>query len=233
MLSREPEKLELGPEDSRRIYWLKRPVLHERANWRRAVAACGGKFNGTQALLDLLADGVRHVMDGHPVEIVDAVIAKVERQREAVKAWAEKSDDKDLAKAVASGVRDLVTIESEVIARFAPYATAVGDDAAYWAIAGIEAARAFLVKWEGIDFELKRTRAGVDDSCLEQIPENDFAFIGMFADRLSRLRDAERKKSNSPPLSSPGGETSNSLNAAMNGQFPNSESPPKNAPSPN
>src|SRR5262245_49267170 len=222
MISNEPEKLEIGP----RVYWLKYPVLHERAQWRRAIAACGGKFNGTEALLDLLSDGVRALMRTTPVDVLDAVLRKIERQREKVIAWRNHFDDEALAREAQEGMRELSTIESEVIAAWPTYATAVGDDAAYWQIAGIEASRAFLVKWEGFPVELERSRAGVSDECLGEIPENDFALIGMFADRLSRVRESERKKSNSPPHTSSGGETSTKSNGATNGPFLNSESIP-------
>lgn len=233
MISKEPEKLEIGPENARRVYWLKRPVLHERANWRRATAACGGKFNGTDALLDLLGEGIRQLMTGQPEEIVGALLGKIDKQRAAVAAWRGALDDQELGRAAAEGMRELSTIEAEVIAQWPAYATAVGDDAAYWQIAGIEAARLFLVKWEGFAGELKRTRAGVDDECLAEIPENDFALIGMFADRLSRVRDAERKNLNSPPVSSSVGETSNKSNGATSGQSQNSESSASPGPLPN
>jgi len=233
MISNEPEKLEIGPEGARRVYWLKRPVLHERAQWRRAIAACGGKFNGTEALLDLLADGVRALMRTTPVDILDAVLRKIERQREKVIAWRDDFDDEARAREAQEGMRDLSTIEAEVIANFPAYATAVGDDAAYWQIAGIEAARAFLVQWQGFAVDLKRSRAGVDDECLAEIPENDFALIGMFADRLSRVRESERKKSNSPPLTSSGGEISSKSNGATSGPFQNSGLTANDEASPN
>src|SRR5262245_8160607 len=186
MLSREPEKLVCGPDDKPRVYWLKKPVLHERANWRRATAASGGKFNGTDTLLDLMSEGVRKMMVGQDQQIVDAVLAKIERQRERVAAWREASvDDSAASKTLQDGLRDLAVIESEVLAGYPPYASAVGDDASYWQIAGIEAARLFLVKWEGFELELIRTRIGVDDASLSEIPESDLSVIGMFADRLS------------------------------------------------
>lgn len=227
MISREPEKLELGPDGARRTYWIKRPVLHERANWRRSTAACGGKFNGTDTLLGLLENGVRELMQSQPEEIVDALVRKIERQREALAAWRSNFSDESLAKAAQDGLQELATIEAEVLANYPLYATAVGDDAAYWQIAGIEAARLFLVKWDGFGVELKRTRAGVDDECLAEIPENDFPFIGMFADGLSRVRESERKKSNSLQDTSSGGETSNKSNGATLGQLANSELTPK------
>jgi len=234
MLSNAPERLRLGPEDKPRVYWLKRPVLHERANWRRATAACGGKFNGPDELLSIMADGVRQLMEGKPEEIVDALLAKIERQRERVLKWRESPrGDNEAAREMRDGMREIGTIESEVLAAYPAYASAVGDDAAYWQIAGIEAARLFLVRWEGFEIELRRTRAGVDDSCLAEIPEGDFAMIGMFADGLSRLREAERKNSNLPLATSSGGVTSNNSNGATNGPFPNSESSQRQDQSPN
>src|SRR5262245_44146738 len=117
MISREPEKLVLGPADKPRTYYLKKPVLHERANWRRATAACGGKCNGPDVLLDLMADGVRALMESEPEEIVDALLRKIERQRARLEAWRGSSpDDEGPAKDLAEGSRDLVTIESEVMA---------------------------------------------------------------------------------------------------------------------
>lgn len=239
MISKEPEKIELGPEGARRSYWLKPPALYERIAWRRAIAANGGKQNGPLALLDMLAHGVVDLMAGEDAEIVDALLAKIDRQRAAVDAWlsslrsgATEDEQKQLAAVCEEGARDLTVIEQEVSANWPPYAAAVGDDAAYWQIAGIEAARLFLVKWEGLSTPLKRTKvAGVADDCLAEIPEHDLPLLGLFAQRLSSIGAPERKNSNSPPLSSSGGEISTSLNGATNGASPSSASQPSAAQS--
>jgi hypothetical protein len=233
MLSKEPEKIELGPEKARRTYWLKRPVLHERAKWRRAVAAAGGRLYGQVGLLDLMAAGIRSVMADSPPEIVDALLAKVAAQRANVVALGESSHDTDnpedeewttLLDACRVGATGLSVIEHELMAAYEPYAIAVGDNAAYWQIAGIEAARAFCVGWEGLNEKHKRGPGGLTEDCLAVIPEEDFTALARFAEGLARVSEPERKNSNSPPHTSSGGETSTSLNEATSGPSPNSAS---------
>lgn len=237
MISTEPEKLELGTAEKPRTYWLKRPVLHERNSWRRSITAAGGRFNGQIGLLNILSNGVNVLMEASEAPVREAVLGLIEAQKENVKAWSDAArslpDDPTqeerenlmaLGKACADGAEALTVVHREVMAGYPQYAAAVSDDGAYWEIVGIEAARFFIVKWEGLDVPLKRTRAGVADECLAEIPESDFPAIGMFADRLSKVTERERKNSSSPLASSSGGETSNKSNGATNGIAPSSES---------
>ena len=233
MISKEPEKIELGPERAHRTYWLKRPVLHERAKWRRAVATAGGRLHGQLGLLDLMTAGIRTVMAESPPEIAEALLAKVAIQRANVIALGEFAQDpeetegenwKGLLDACRVGAAGLSVIEHELMGAYEPYAIAVGDNAAYWQIAGIEAARAFCVGWEGLPLKHRRGPGGLTEDCLAVVPEEDFAAIARFAEGLARLSEAERKNSNSPPPTSSGGETSTSWNGETSGQFPSSAS---------
>ena len=226
MISKEPEKIELGPEKAHRTYWLKRPVLHERAKWRRAVATAGGRLHGQLGLLDLMTAGIRTVMAESPPEIAEVLLAKVAVQRANVIALGECSQDpeetedeswKGLLEACRLGAAELSVIEHELMGAYEPYAIAVGDNAAYWQIAGIEAARVFCVGWEGLRLKHRRGPGGLAEDCLAVIPEEDFAAIARFAEGLARVSESERKNSNSPPRTSSGGENLTSLNEAMNG----------------
>lgn len=242
MISKEPEKLEVSQGDARRTYWLKRPVLHERAQWRSAIAASGGKHHGQVALLDLLAQGVKTLLTSETShEILEALLAKITRQKDAVdeltKAAGTNADGatiKALSEKCAAGALDLAVVEDEVRTHWPPYAQAIGDDAAYWQIVGIEAARMFLVSWDGLGAELKHVRTGkrliADSDCLEAIPEGDLPLIGLFAESLARVSGVERKNSSSPLATSSGGETSTSLNGATSGNASSSASSAKAGP---
>jgi hypothetical protein len=230
MLSKEPQKFELGPENAKRTYWLKRPVLHERAKWRRAIAAAGGRLHGQLGLLDIMEKGVRTVMADSEQEIMDAVLGRVAAQRANVIAFGQKAageqdeEWKAMLEACRVGSEGLLVIERVLVAAYEPYANAVGDNICYWQIVGIEAARAFCVGCEGLTVKYKRGHGGLSEECLAAIPEDDFAPLGHFAEGLARVSEPERKNSNSPPPTSSGGETLTSLNEEMNGPFPNSGS---------
>jgi hypothetical protein len=236
MLSREPQKLELGPDDARRVYWLTPPKLHERNQWRRAILANGGKRHGRLALLDIMAAGVAALMEGEPPEIIEALLAKIGRARQSTLDWIaainEGEPDADIAVLFdqsEAAMRDLAAIEEECVAHWPPYAAALADDATYWPTAGIEGARIFLTGWEGLEDapRFKRSRLGVADELLAVIPEQDHGPIGLFLDRLARVTEPERKNSSSLPATSSGSEISHSSNGAMSGPSPSLESSPK------
>jgi hypothetical protein len=177
--------------------------------------------------------GIRAVMVDSPPEIVEALLAKVAAQRANVVALGESAHDtenpedenwKTLLVACRVGAAELAVVEHELISAYEPYAIAVGDNAAYWQIAGIEAARAFCVGWDGLPLKHKRGPGGLTEDRLAVIPEEDFTALARFAEGLARVSEPERKNSNSPPVTSSGGETSTSLNEATNGLSPNSAS---------
>ena len=235
MLSREPQRLDVGPEDARRTYWLTPPALHARTQWRKAILANGGKRHGRVGMLDIMAEGVKALMDGEPAEIVDALVAKIGRAREATAAWFKALNDGQpseetgaLFRASEEAMHELQTIEEEAVSHWPPYAAALADEATYWQTAGIEGARLFLTAWEGLKGapKLKRNRLGVHDESLAAIPEGDHAQIGLFLDRLTRVTEPERKNSNSLPATSSGSETSLKLNGVMSGPSPSLGSSP-------
>jgi len=242
MISKEPQKLEIGEGAASRVYWLKPPRLHERADWRAAVIRAGGRKHGTLGLIDLLAHGVKELMAGEPEGIVEALLARVARRRDAVRAWLDVLDAKDLTEderlaisvALEETAHDIAATEQEVLASWPPFAIAVAEESSYWQKAGIEAARLFVVKWEGAALPaFKRTRlGGVDDELLAAIPEMDLPVIGIMAQRLAGISGAERKNSSSPQATSSGGETSLSSNGATNGASPSSASSERPAQSP-
>lgn len=215
-----PERVECGPANARRVYLVKPPTVYERVKWRRAVAASGGRYHGPLALLGALADGVRALMADSPDELRDAVLSKVDAHRANMIAFGESAREADLADeeqkkefaasgaAMAASGRALAVTESEVLTAYPAYAQMAADDETYWEVAGIEATRLFLTGWEGIDAPFSRGASGASEDALAAIPEGDFASIGLFIDRMSRVTAAQRKNSLSPASMRPAGATS-------------------------
>lgn len=216
-----PERVEIGD----RAYLLKPPTVMERARWRRAIVAAGGRRHGQIAMLECMADGVRTLMADDLPEVRDPILERIAAHRDALIGMAAEAlsgafDDaensgaeiraalKDRMTGIQDGAKGLAVIESAVSAGYPRYADMAADDSAYGTIAGLEAARLFLVAWEGFEVDLQRGTAGLSEQSLAQIPENHLAAIGNAVEALTRVSEKKRKNSVSPPPSSPGGETS-------------------------
>jgi hypothetical protein len=228
-----PERVECGPENARRVYLVRPPTVYERVKWRRAVAAAGGRYHGPLALLGALADGVRALMAGSPDELRDAVLSKIDAHRANMIAFGESARDADLAddeqrkeftasgEAMAESGRALAVTESEVFSAYPVYAQMAADDQTYWEIAGIEAARLFLTGWEGFDAEFRRSSSScASDDSLAAIPEGDFASIGLFIDRMTRITASQRKNLSLPASTPPAGATSTKSTRVPRGGSP-------------
>jgi hypothetical protein len=227
-----PERVECGPENARRIYFVRPPTVYERVKWRRAVAAAGGRYHGPLALLGALSDGVSALMGDSPAELREAVLSKIDAHRANMLAFGEAArgdlDDAEGRKefaaagmAMAESGRALAVTEAEVLASYPAYAQMAADDQTYWEIAGIEASRLFLSGWEGIDVEFSRSAAaGAADAVLAAIPEGDFASIGLFVDRMTRISASQRKNSSSPASTPPAGATSTRSSRTTKGGSP-------------
>lgn len=220
-----PEPLTLGKYK----YQLKPATVTERTRWRRAVAAAGGRQHGVVGLLNSLATGVKVLMADSPAEVRDALLAKIEAQKDRVLAFyqaavsypaaigenpsdAEKALQQEFAEtgiAMNEGDAGLAVIVAEVSAFFPAYPQMVADEATYWEFSGIEACRMFLVGWEGFELPLARGIGGVSDECLAEIPETHFTQIGKAFENLTKITPQQRKNSNSPRPSSSAGETLN------------------------
>jgi hypothetical protein len=216
-----PERLEIGSS----VYLIKPPSVMERARWRRAIVAAGGRRHGQLALLECLADGVSALMADNPPEVRDSVLALIQTHRDTVLGMVAQAvsgafddanelaqEDRDALRAQIAGIEEsgkaLSLIETAVLAGYPRYAEMAADDAAYSQIAGLEGARLFLMGWEGLDGTLARGPGGVSEQSLAQIPEGHFSAIGNAVEALTRVPEKKRKNSVSPPSSSPGGENS-------------------------
>lgn len=93
---------------------------------------------------------------------------------------------------------DVVSLAEILERHYQPLADMSADNASYWHISGIEAARMFVSEWDGIDFDLRRGLRGLDQKSLEAIPDQDFASIGIFAHSIMAPSMREKKGLESP-----------------------------------
>lgn len=235
----EPEPLVLGPEASPRTYYLKVPAAIERAKWRHAVAAQGGRFHGQIGLLDGLKRGVQTVMASSPPDILEAVVEHIDLYRAAMLDFAKDSvggaydntADPEVLRAFTESLarlgalgRSLAVYEMETVAAYPPYAQMVADDQVYWTICGIEGVKLFLKNYDGLTVPFSKLPGGVPETVLAAIPESDLEQIGRKVEDMSRLSAVQRRNFPLPPSTSAGGSTSTPGTTETNGNAVNSES---------
>lgn len=216
---KQPEPITIGD----RTYMMRPATVAERSRWRRAIAAAGGRQHGPAGLLNCLSAGVRLLMKDSAPEIRDAVLAKVDAQRDriidffqAARASAATGDDSAAerdafiaaGRAMNEGDADLAVIVAEVTANYPAYAQMVADEATYWPICGLEALRMFCTGWTGIGAPCERGAGGLTDESLAEVPEGDLPTIGSLYENLIRVTPSQRKNLLSRRHSSPAGETS-------------------------
>ena len=226
-----PEPITIGP----RTYLMKPATTAERTRWRRAIAAAGGRQHGPGGLLNCLAAGIRSLMKGSPPEIVDAMLGKVEAQRDRVIAFFEAAREATLGgddatqtfiragQAMNEGDADLAVIVAEVTANYPAYAQMVADESTYWSIVGMESLRMFCLGFEGITVDVAgeaegeilkqqvlavRGPGGLTDESLAEVPEGDLAAIGTMYENLVKVTPAQRKNLLSQRPGSPAAQTS-------------------------
>lgn len=195
-------------------YALAVPSVLGAVQWRRAIAARGGRKIGMLGLVLALRQAVaRTLMADAEAADRDAVLAQVDAQVERVRGML------DAARAVATDPDAFVAAQQAVAAGEdeamrglhrsallldADYAAVVGDEEVFWDIAGIEAARMFLVDWARDDThpawasmppvqDLARERGQLSETSLASIPPHHFAALGVQLDTMTRPAEAERK----------------------------------------
>ena len=209
------------PEAERAVYHLRVPTVYDRVAYRRALGEKQARLHGPVDLLRCLRRGVEAVMAESMQEdrdfllqAIDEQIARAEAYNAAGGAKAFDLDEEDGRAAfqqvlmeMTEGGEALRQVEGLVARGFPPYASMLGDNAVYWSLAGIEAARVFVDRCNGIE-GFSRTRLGVSDAFLSRIPEGHLVAIGLKVSELMRPSEADAKNSVSPSGSRSGTATS-------------------------
>lgn len=203
----------LPPGKAKVAYLFRVPRVADRIAYRRAVAAAGGRRHYEFDMLAELRTGVLAIARAAGGEPPAEALGLIEDQINRHQAYVARVTAGDFANEadIAARVEDLIQVQGEiadggarlvpirdmVAAAWAPYATMVGDNAAYAQTAGLVAANLFLTGWEGLgDFE--RGRDGLSDAMLRRISERHLIGIGFFVEGLFRPTEAEAGNSASP-----------------------------------
>lgn len=197
------------------VYFWRHPSVADRAKFRHALAAAGGRQHTEIDMLEALADGVRAILtDADDVqqraallEIIAGQRERVERFYEAVRAG-ELNEPGALMAAYAAAFRavpELDGIELTIAEHYPRYATMCADRIAYGLRRGLVAARHFMVGWEnvpgpdGAPLPFRRRPDGtVPDSLLDHIPSAHLAEFGGVVEGALEPGPAKGKGSPSP-----------------------------------
>ena len=192
------------------VYLLKVPTVADRPKYRHAVRTAGGKQWTELQMLGALADGVRAILgepDDQPRR--DELLAEIDAYRERMTAFLgeirageidAESDPVEFLKRVTAEMSPppmVKEIERVVLEHYPPYAGLVADREVYHEVAGLVAARMFLLGWEGLDAEFRRGRGEVSDDVLNAVPSLHLAQIGAEIERLMEPRTDKVKNSQS------------------------------------
>jgi hypothetical protein len=191
-------------------YTLAVPSVLGAVQWRRAIVALGGRQVGPLALMlklreavinSLLPEAEHAAQRAEWLALVDAQVARVRAMLDAARnasrdaegfgqaLFAVEAGEDAALRAIAAAARQLD----------AGYADAMADAEVFWDLAGIAGARMFLMGWSRIEGEgdplppLRRTRAGLEEAALAEIPQHHLAPLGLAIDRLTRPDEAARK----------------------------------------
>lgn len=216
----EPQRLSIDG----RAYLLRTPSHHDRIRYRRLLAASGAAYYGTAELTAALQDVCERVL---PPTDAAAAVELIDAYRVAAKAYGDlvaEADDTDLQRP------DVQAAHSELVAaelalsphvnssrRADPaYAAMLADNAVYWDLAGLLAARLAISGWEGLAAPCPPLpKDGHADATLQLIPQSDLPMIGLKFESMTRLSGAQRKNFATASPSSGAGLNSTALPAAQ------------------
>jgi hypothetical protein len=199
------EPVRFQPRDDGPTYLLRVPKVLDRAKYGHAVRAAGGQrwyvidlAQTARAGIEALLAGEENATErGNLVAEVDAYTAGI---KAAAAAWqADRCEPK--AKALAEAFQMSPVLEetwNRVAGVYEPLAARMADNETYPLIAGLVAARLFLMGWEGLETPFRRGLAGVPDEVLDTIPSGDLIAIGQRIAELLEPTEARAKNSGSP-----------------------------------
>lgn len=192
------------PREGGPTFLLRPPSVADRNRYQENLGAKRAKFHSQLSLMELArAAVIRFTPSESDAESRATAMALIDgycdRLRAAIaEREAEKTEatDKEFIEALAfpDGLEALI----DVVCDDPPLGRALGQNAAYWNMAGTEAAKLFLIGWEGLG-KFKRGLGGLPEETLNQIDPNDLAMIGVEIEKMMQPDEARIKNSDSPP----------------------------------
>jgi hypothetical protein len=208
-------------------YYLRAPTVADRARFRHAVAAQGSKRWSFFELVGAVRKAIAGLAATGEVEAdYDAWLALLDGYRERVSeaAAAMRAENSQAARdafmaalTAPAEVEPLVRLARDTSAEVAGL---LADNALHDLVAGTEAARMFLVGWDGLG-RFGRGPTGATDAALWQVPESDLVEIGRKVAELLEPRPDRLGNSASP-----------STGSAMAASSPTPATTPQSSPSP-
>lgn len=205
------EPVALQPREGGPTYLLRVPRVADRAAYRREVAAAGGRQWGHLTLIEDVKATVERLLPGEDdrperearVAELDAYAQGV---RDAFEAWqADRSTEN--REALTDALRTSARVDEIVgIVRSVDSASArkIADNEVYPQIAGLVAARMFLVGWRDLPAPFRRSAFGLDDALLDQVPTDDLVAIGQ---RVAELLEPPQDRLGNSASASGGSST--------------------------
>lgn len=151
------------PEDEQTAYYLRVPAVADRAAFRRAVTAAGGRAHSEFDLVACMADGVRSILtDPDDADTRDVLLAELEDMRQRMLDFNARvrsgelsfqRDPDELTRAYAEAFKPSPVVgqaEDTIIRHYQRYADMCADRTVYGEIRGTVAGRMFLVGWENV-----------------------------------------------------------------------------------
>lgn len=190
-------------------YHLRVPSVADRVAFRRAMGEQQARLHSPLDLLRLLRRGAAEIMANSPAESREFILGAIDQQiarAEALDA-AGGVEGFDLTSEegrtafgatmldLAKGAEALAEIEKLVSRSYAPYASALGDNAVFWTLSGIEVARIFMVGSDGIE-GFSRSALGASEAFLSSMPEAHFT--GLAVKAIELLAPAQAKPHDKP-----------------------------------
>lgn len=215
------ETVEVRPngEGKDPVYRLRAPLVYDRVKLLAAVTRQGGREHNRVDLLRALRRDVLHFMADSPADdrdrvigMVDAALAKwrdfgrranegefkiVNREDEA-EAQAKAQAVTAAFDEVLAGEDGLAAVEGQLRQAGGVYANACAEAAVFQEIFAIEAARLFLVGWDGLKADFRRGQEGVPDAVLMALPAAHLAVIAARVEALLKPDEETAKNSAGP-----------------------------------
>jgi hypothetical protein len=203
------EPVPFKPREDGPTYLLRPPKVADRNTYKHMVRKAGGQIWRNLDIARIVKEGLDAKLPGEEGnqgrELVEAYSANLQA---AIDTWlAEKSDETRSGLTAAleypAGLREIMDLLRH---HHEPLASALADNSVYYGIAGVAAAKLFLVGWEGLG-PFKRDLQGPTEATLAQIPSPDFELMALEIERMMEPSEEKLKNSDSPS-SSPRGNGS-------------------------
>lgn len=200
--AREPVTLECDGV----MYTVEIPTLFSRAAFRRSLAQLGAVYHSDDAMLRILADGVRATVAKDQQEELLGIIADFRdatNERAAAILAGENLDDRPDADDYVDLADQVQQIEVFVRTHHERYAQMEADRGYYLSVAPLMAFKRFVSGWDGLDFKREARGGEITDECMEQVPPEALVEIGWRIMGLMNPSKDDEKKAPSQSQSQP------------------------------